>query len=178
MKKIIATLILACSTLVGLSQTTFSNNVIVQNVNPTAYPNLTVKADSSEVNLVTFGSSSNVGTLYDNKSAGVATASNRMFIINEQSNGIVSIASGGYGATNESIRIKENGQILLMGNCATHPIVSNALVTIGNGNGAGKLPLKILPAPLVSTPEPFSFEVDLNGNLYWTNASGVRTKVN
>lgn len=179
MKKTISTLILACSTLVGFSQNLIQNGDIIATTSVASnYRIVTAKADSCQIDLAAFGSNSNIGAMYDNKSAGVSTTAKRMFIINEQVDGIISIGIGGYSPSKESIRINSNGQIMIEANCATHPQTPSAYMTIAPSAGAGKGPLKILPAPLLITPEPYLFEVDPNGDLYFTNGAGTRTKIN
>lgn len=177
MKKTIATLILACSMLVGFSQT-FNTDVIAQSTVASIYRQVECNADSCSIGLVAFGSNAGVGTLYDSKTGFLAGAANRMGIINEQSTGNVVIATGGYGLPNQIINFTTKG-VMLEANSPTHGSAPSAYLHLGRGTSvAGHAPIKFtLPSSaILTTPEPGAFETD-GTDLYFTNSAGVRKKI-
>lgn len=188
MKKTISILILACSTLVGFSQSLLVNGdatatrstgvttIKAETTDPNSFSLVTAKSNSSSVSFVAFGSNGGVGTLYDSQTAGVGGNANTLFFINEKATGNIVFATGGYGQTKECLRIETTGVSICAGG-PTYPITTTAHLTIGaGGTSPGKAPLKILSGNLLTTPEPNALEYD-GTDLWFTNSAGVRKKV-
>lgn len=194
MKKSILTFALMTFAIVSLSQivnqvngdAVFTKTVGIEYVNvktldSTSYSILNVQAnkDAVGIGLITFGTNGGVGTLYDNNTAYVSGAADKMGIINEQTNGYIVFATGGYGASKEAMRINSNGQIMIEANNPTHPVEPSAYLNIARGTAtAGHAPLKLTTAysVLLTIPEAGAIETD-GTDLYWTNNSGVRKKL-
>lgn len=190
MKKTISILILAICSLAGFSQAMIVNGdalitktvgvteLLVKTTDATSYAQVVVQSNTATCNLsmIVFGTAGGVGTEYDNNTAYLSATADKTGIINEQTNGVIIFATGGYGAANEAMRIHSNGQIMIEANGSTHPLTPSAYLHIAAGaSTAGHAPLKITPGTLLTTPEPNSIEYD--GTDWWfTNSSGVRKK--
>jgi len=188
MKKTILILMCVITSSV-ISQTTFTTDVtatkstgvttILSNTNDNSgYAVITTQAGPVNASIVSFGTSGGVGTLYDNSTSWFSCTAPLCGIINEQSNGKIVFATGGYGQTKECMRIEPTGITICVGG-PTYPITPSAHLTIGaGGTSAGSAPMSIKPGQLLTVPQACTLEVDSNGDLYWTNSAGTRVKIN
>ena len=155
------------------------------NTNSAGWSNLSVFNDTSKsISLVSFGSTTAIGTFYDANTAWVVADTTNTGIVNENASGTIRFITGGFGAVNERVRI---------GTATTHLLLNQVLINTTTAPGGSLSQVRILKgtgtidigeqasgrgAIWVNQATPsntnFALSADTSNNVFLNGGSGLR----